>query len=238
MRSGQQPEIEADVRETSYSIAAVAPLHNEAAMASGNLQAIVYIRGSLKVLDQLKIPQESVYIDVPDSQRAWDVIRSMQVRGAPMIAMVAATGLACEVLTKHAAGAFADAAVACAHLLERMGHLKTARPTAVNVFRAVDVLSALVMAASTAEGATAQSVVDAYVERAEVMLADDLADNKAIGEAGADDILRVGAGQKINMVALLLQPSPCPSSARPAVASYPPPIYAGARLSGQSGCHS
>ena len=101
-------------------------------MASGNLQAIVYTRGSLKVLDQLKIPQESVYIDVPDSQRAWDVIRSMQVRGAPMIAMVAATGLACEVLTKHAAGAFADAAVACAHLLERMGHLKTARPTAVN----------------------------------------------------------------------------------------------------------
>jgi hypothetical protein len=79
VRSGQQPEIEADVRETSYSIAAVAPLHNEAAMASGNLQAIVYIRGSLKVLDQLKIPQESVYIDVPDSQRAWDVIRSMQV---------------------------------------------------------------------------------------------------------------------------------------------------------------
>ena len=54
-------------------------MHNEAAMASGNLQAIVYTRGSLKVLDQLKIPQESVYIDVPDSQRAWDVIRSMQV---------------------------------------------------------------------------------------------------------------------------------------------------------------
>ena len=53
-----------------------------------------------------------------------------------------------------------------------------------------------------AAGATAQSVVDAYVERAEVMLADDLADNKAIGEAGADDILRVGAGQKINMLTI------------------------------------
>jgi hypothetical protein len=36
---------------------------------------------TLKVLDQLLLPQEKKYIDVPNAQAAWTVIRNMQIRG-------------------------------------------------------------------------------------------------------------------------------------------------------------
>ena len=54
------------------------------AMPAGNLKAIVYNRvgakqAELKVLDCLKIPGESVYLPISDSEEAWAVIRSMQV---------------------------------------------------------------------------------------------------------------------------------------------------------------
>jgi hypothetical protein len=35
----------------------------------------------LEVLDQLLLPHSKVYIDVPDVEAAWKVIRSMQIRG-------------------------------------------------------------------------------------------------------------------------------------------------------------
>ena len=62
-----------------------------------SLQSLRYQRGSLSVLDQLLLPLRLEYESVADSRDAWRVIRSMQVRGAPLIAIVAALGLAVEV---------------------------------------------------------------------------------------------------------------------------------------------
>ncbi len=77
------------------------------------LQAIKYRRGKLEVLDQLRLPHESVYDDVSTCEQAFDCIKSMRVRGksysilclkypiliilgAPAIAIVAALSLAVE----------------------------------------------------------------------------------------------------------------------------------------------
>jgi methylthioribose-1-phosphate isomerase len=35
----------------------------------------------LEVLDQLLLPHSKVYVDIPDVEAAWKVIRSMQIRG-------------------------------------------------------------------------------------------------------------------------------------------------------------
>lgn len=51
---------------------------------------------SLQVLDQLKLPNEKEYIDVPNIQTAHSVIHKMQIRGAPLIAIVAVLGLAVD----------------------------------------------------------------------------------------------------------------------------------------------
>lgn len=45
------------------------------------LQAIKYARGSLDVLDQLRLPHEFVYDKVSTCEEAFDCIKSMRVRG-------------------------------------------------------------------------------------------------------------------------------------------------------------
>lgn len=61
-----------------------------------SLQAIKYTRGHLDVLDQLRLPHEHHYDAVSTCEEAFDCIKSMRVRGAPAIAIVAALALAVE----------------------------------------------------------------------------------------------------------------------------------------------
>lgn len=62
----------------------------------------------------------------------------MQVRGAPLIAIVAALGLAVDTRSKQAT--FANVAEAKSFLLNSMTRLRESRPTAVNLFTATDEL--------------------------------------------------------------------------------------------------
>jgi hypothetical protein len=48
---------------------------------AASLQAISYKPGSLRVLDQLKLPHEFVYDDVSTCKEAFDCIKAMRVRG-------------------------------------------------------------------------------------------------------------------------------------------------------------
>lgn len=54
-------------------------------VSADNLQSLRYSNDGgnpkLSVLDQLLIPTEKVYIDIPDVEAAWSVIRTMQIRG-------------------------------------------------------------------------------------------------------------------------------------------------------------
>lgn len=71
-----------------------------------SLEAIKYTRGRLDVLDQLRLPHEHHYDEVATCEEAFDCIKSMRVRGAPAIAIVAALALAVE-LHRGACSAFA-----------------------------------------------------------------------------------------------------------------------------------
>jgi len=170
------------------------------------LESLRYARGSLQVLDQLKVPQEKVFAACDDADAAWKAIHTMQVRGAPLIAMVAALGLAVEA-TKRECVKTDPAQKVAVWLRERTAYLRTSRPTAVNLFNAMDELDAVVAAALVVAGASGSSVRDAYVSAAEQMLEADVAANKSIGEAGADAVIaameRAGrAGEKARMVTI------------------------------------
>lgn len=45
------------------------------------LKAIRYQRGSLSILDQLKLPDQSIYIPIQTVQDAWNAIHTMSIRG-------------------------------------------------------------------------------------------------------------------------------------------------------------
>lgn len=63
---------------------------------TAGLEAIKFERGSLEVLDQLRLPHESHFDTVSTCEEAWHCIKEMRVRGAPAIAIVAALALAVE----------------------------------------------------------------------------------------------------------------------------------------------
>ncbi|KAK6152020.1 hypothetical protein DH2020_014655 [Rehmannia glutinosa] len=147
-----------------------------------SLQAICYKRGSLQLLDQRKLPLESTYLDIKDSKDGWDAIKDMVVRGAPAIAIAAALSLAVEVSNVGAfSGSTNDAA---SFLSNKLDYLVSSRPTAVNLSDAATKLKEVVHKAATT-ASEAQTVFQAYIEAAEVMLQDDVASNKAIGCYGA-----------------------------------------------------
>ncbi|KAH6766547.1 NagB/RpiA/CoA transferase-like superfamily protein [Perilla frutescens var. hirtella] len=147
-----------------------------------SLQSICYKRGSLQLLDQRKLPLETIYLDVKDSKDGWFAIKDMVVRGAPAIAIAAALSLAVEVSSIEAfSGTPHDAA---SFLSNKLDYLVSSRPTAVNLSDAATKLKEVVHKA-TATASDAQLVYQAFIEAAEIMLDDDVASNKAIGDHGA-----------------------------------------------------
>ncbi len=80
--------------------------------------------GHLRLLDQTRLPNEQTYLDCQDVQSVWDGIKRLSVRGAPAIGISAAYG--CVLGAQR--GQFEQAAA----------HLATSRPTAVNLFWALE----------------------------------------------------------------------------------------------------
>ncbi|EDQ92992.1 uncharacterized protein MONBRDRAFT_34861 [Monosiga brevicollis MX1] len=148
------------------------------------LEAIKYDGEKLLVLDQIKLPLETHYDEVLSIQDGWDAIREMRVRGAPAIAIVAALTIA--VVMKRST--FATAAELAAFVRTSLEHLRTSRPTAVNLFEMAGRLEALLQEqpADCTEAALRQAVLS-YIEG---MMQADIADNQAIGKFGAEAILK------------------------------------------------
>ncbi|KAG0227604.1 S-methyl-5-thioribose-1-phosphate isomerase [Actinomortierella wolfii] len=159
------------------------------------LQAIRYKRGSLEILDQLLLPHETLYIPITSLALGHDAIKTMKVRGAPAIAIVAALSLAVVLVTDSEAQSLKSSSEAVSFIEKSLEYLKTSRPTAVNLFDAAHKLAKGVQAkAAEGENVTAQDVIDHYLTLAEKMLEDDVQDNKNIGEYGAEFILKVWKG--------------------------------------------
>uniref|UniRef100_A0A0E0R5V9 Methylthioribose-1-phosphate isomerase n=1 Tax=Oryza rufipogon TaxID=4529 RepID=A0A0E0R5V9_ORYRU len=99
----------------------------------GALQSIVYHRGSLRLLDQRKLPLEVDYIDVKCSRDGWNAIRDMVVRGAPAIAIAAALALAVEVSgLEDFTGTPAEAAAFVSEKLEYLAYIDAAETMLVD----------------------------------------------------------------------------------------------------------
>jgi len=134
--------------------------------------------GALVLLDQTKLPTEEVeraYAAWPDVAEA---IRTLVVRGAPAIGVAAAFGV---VLAARASRATNHAGL-LADLEEAIKGLAATRPTAVNLFWALDRMRRLVVASADVPPARLR---DRLLEEAHAILAEDLAANQAMGAHGA-----------------------------------------------------
>jgi len=92
------------------------------------------VPGHVRLVDQTKLPLSLEYIETRDIKEIWQAIKSLQVRGAPAIGIAAAMGVAASVQEIEAA----DAAVIIDVVAGAAEYLATSRPTAVNLFWALD----------------------------------------------------------------------------------------------------
>lgn len=103
------------------------------------LEWIGNIDGHLRLIDQTRLPGKLVCLDCRDVETLFEAIRSLRVRGAPAIGVAAAYGVCLGMQACPAAGEPAFRA----RLDEVCDYLASSRPTAVNLFWALDRMRAV-----------------------------------------------------------------------------------------------
>lgn len=124
--------------------------------------------GAVEIIDQTRLPHEFVTVRLENMRDAERAIRDMQVRGAPLIGVTAAYGVALS-MKHHASDA---ALIASCDMLEK------ARPTAVNLRWAVRHMREFLSPLAAGDRAAA-----AWLEAAR-MADEDVEINRAIGLCG------------------------------------------------------
>lgn len=120
----------------------------------------------VQILDQTRLPDDEVWLDGSHPETMFQHIQALRVRGAPLIGIAAALSLAW----------LADQRTEVPVLKDAARHLRSARPTAVNLMHAMDrVVEAL-----------DQGGPDALIAAADALFEEDVALCAAIAQRGAD----------------------------------------------------
>lgn len=133
----------------------------------------------LFIIDQTLLPNAYKIIPLDTVESVWEAIRSLRVRGAPAIGICAAFGLLVALRERNPG----DLRAARAALADAADYLATSRPTAVNLFWALDRMRAL--AAGLPESTTAEVFFAALEREACAIYEEDLRLCRGIGEHGA-----------------------------------------------------
>jgi methylthioribose-1-phosphate isomerase len=142
---------------------------------------------SVAFIDQTRLPHELVILEIGTLAEAAHAIKSMQVRGAPLIGAMAAYGV-CLALREDASDEALDAAIE---------HLAEQRPTAVNLRWALEEMRAAV------RNLPREARVAAAYARAAAICDEDVATNRRIGEHGValiEQAARQKTGQTVNVL--------------------------------------
>jgi methylthioribose-1-phosphate isomerase len=142
--------------------------------------------GFLKMVDQTLLPTEHVEIECRDVPSVWEAIKSLRVRGAPAIGVAAAYG---AVIGARSEGCQDGAAVRRA-LKEASASLRTSRPTAVNLFWALDRMDRCL---ASDVGSGGDELLEKLLREAQKIDQEDRAMCRAIGRHGAP-LIRSGNG--------------------------------------------
>lgn len=140
------------------------------------LEWIGQAEGHLRLLDQTRLPLEETYIDCHDPNTVWAAIRALSVRGAPAIGVAAAYGACLGLRSVSNLDSGREA------LRETCDYLATSRPTAVNLFWALERMQ---VAARHPEVESLDALRQRLLSEARQIEAEDIAMCEAIGRNGA-----------------------------------------------------
>jgi methylthioribose-1-phosphate isomerase len=142
------------------------------------------VHGAVEIIDQTLLPHTLRWVHLDSLHAYCHAINTMQVRGAPLIGITAAFGLA-HALTEDGSDA---------KLQSASDQLLATRPTAVNLRWALDEVGAAVKSLSSAERG------QAALARALAMREEDIANCARIGEHGLALLRELGTGKSLNIM--------------------------------------
>ncbi|MEY4788616.1 MAG: hypothetical protein RLZ61_834 [Planctomycetota bacterium] len=136
------------------------------------------IDGHLRLLDQTLLPIDVCFIDCMDIATVHEAIRSLRVRGAPAIGITAAMGVLVGLKNIPSGTSIKK------HYEDTDNYLRTSRPTAVNLFWALDRMKRkFIEIADTPDQRTILSIL---LEEALLIEKEDRAMCQSIGKIGAN----------------------------------------------------
>ena len=145
----------------------------------------------IQVIDQRLLPFEFKVVDLQTAADAYEAIRNMTVRGAPLIGVTGAFGIYLALLNCREIDWKEN-------LLQASGYLKSARPTAVNLAILIDE-----MVASLADCTSLKQAVDLSFLIAANQKQREIDWSEAIGDLGCaliEKIYREKNGQPVNIL--------------------------------------
>jgi len=106
------------------------------------IETVKWVNGKIRLIDQTLLPHKLSYVMCRDIKTLWQAIRSLKVRGAPAIGIAAGFGVALGAKLSNARSP---------KNLEKdvnkvISYLATARPTAVNLFWALERMKRILLA--------------------------------------------------------------------------------------------
>jgi methylthioribose-1-phosphate isomerase len=132
------------------------------------------------MIDQRKLPGAEVYVKCKTPQQVAKAIKTMVIRGAPAIGVAAAMGLALGVCMSRATGTQKLAT----EFYKTCELMAVTRPTAVNLFWAIDRMKR-VFAEATGAGQSVDQIKDHLEAEARRIHDEDVASCRAMGAFGA-----------------------------------------------------
>ena len=148
-------------------------MNTSTVLAQGTIETIEWTPEGVVMIDQTRLPHETAFVTCRSYSEVADAIRGMVIRGAPAIGVAADMGVALGAL--HSENLDADMAVICDTLAKT-------RPTAVNLFWAIDRMRVLYL---SLRGAPAGEIRTRLIAEAQAIREQDIAINQAIGRNGA-----------------------------------------------------
>lgn len=135
-------------------------------------ETISFVDGKLILIDQTRLPGEFVHLECTTVEQTHDAISRLVVRGAPAIGIAAAYGVC---MARNDQGQSDRSAY-----LQAIEYLATSRPTAVNLFWALDRMRGIVEATSD------DGLLPALVSEATTIHDEDREMCQSIGRHGAE----------------------------------------------------
>jgi methylthioribose-1-phosphate isomerase len=139
------------------------------------LETIQWTDDGVVMLDQTRLPREEKFVTCRNYEEVAAAIRDMIIRGAPAIGVAAAMGVALGVLQAKGSDLDRQVDTICDTLAKT-------RPTAVNLFWAIDRMKRLY---GSMRGRPVAEIKRRLVEEAQLVKQEDIAINRAMGRHGA-----------------------------------------------------